>query len=533
MSTRNNVPPKHRGKNSQPNKGRNNPRKGKEEVVTKTTTKKVVIPRNPNPRSQPSHRPRAPPVSRGAISIAAPNEAALVEAYVACLLKPSEHLSRVPDADTRASTIIHSVQEFNITAYFDDTADSGRFSIATRPTLGNLSAIAAYKTAMAQPSRTWTDIDWTLPSSYANLTNGQDPRIDMFEPVITQPSNFFLLLTGGGSMSPNQPLGSAPVQSVESYGLNIMLNVTTSTLTLPLGTFLLCFEGKNGANMVAPTVTFGTMVAVFTTLNISNTTNIYFIQWSVQVHQAGTVTLNFAGSDSPLTSSFMSISPAYFNGETASQGGGITKLIRPVASSILFTATLPALTAGGDVSAAFVPATTCATNYYTNNGNSATQVGQLQNWDQLGQITGSFQGLYTKGAYVWWSPETVSDRNFSPPGRNQDYPCMIISGQVATNGAVALTGVVPVGRIIVTTVYEIYCNSPLFPQQVCMGSDAIMDCAKRMVALNRHAMENKEHVAWFKKAMADLWDSAKSVGKFAYDNRAAIGSLISSGAALV
>lgn len=469
---------------------------------------------------------------RHQLSIAPPNESAMVEAYVACMLKPSVTMCRIPDSETRESCLVRSVQEYQISAFFDTTVNSGRFSIATKPVLGNLSSVLKYKTSMVQLSSAWSGADWTSPSSYANLANGQDPRIDLNEPLLTQPSNFFLLLTGGGSLSPGIPLGSAPVPSIENYGLNIMYDPTTGNFTLPLGTFYITFEYKGSADVVAPTIVQVTGFAVFTILNISSDNSLQSNAWSVQVTTAGIFNISGVNSDN-ITSSYMSITPAFFANEAASQTGGMTKLIRPVAQSMLFTATIPELQAGGNVSGAFVPASSCSTNFFSNNGNMGANIGQFQNWEQLGQVSGSYQGIYQRGCYVWWAPETVSDRDYRVPGTGPDYPCLVISGAVQTIGAATPTGSVPIGRIVLTTVYELYCNTTLLEARTCYGSDAIIDCSKRIVAMNPHAMGNADHVPWFKRTMANIWSAAKGVGQFAYENRDAIGALVKSGAAMI
>jgi hypothetical protein len=526
-----------------PRRAANKQQSGKQKQRGTTTTTIVERPQRNNNNNNnnnnkqlvrmPSRHPAlpkfAPTSSIGAMLF---NEKALTDAYVACLFNPSLFQSKVPDANPRKTTLICSTQEFSLNAFFDTSTDSGRFSIVTKPVLGTIDTPLGYKTAILLGDRPWGEYDFSSSDSYVNYTNGQDPRIDTFTPTLTQPNAFYFQMNGNTGMVANIPLGTNPTYSQNNYGFDVFYDVATGNLSLPLGSFLVTLEYK-GTGIVAPTVDQTSGSANLQPLDTGSDATLQTNTWAFQVTTAGLFNLNAAGSTT-ITSSFLSISPAYFSQLPITLNGGMVKQIRPVAQNILFTASIPPIVAGGNISAAYVPAGTCETNYFTNNGQTGASIGQLQKWDQLGTVVGAYKGKYERGAYTWWSPETMLNSNFQTPGplNGIGLPCMIVSGQVQTN-TTTLTGSQPVGRVIISTVYEVICNSTLFEANVSMGSQAVVDAAKCLVASQEHSMGNADHMPWLKKTLGTMWKFAKTAGQFAYENRDAIGALVKAGVAVV
>lgn len=492
---------------------------------TRPTHIKIDLPKRvPTPKSTPHQR-----VASKFDILAPPGEGRMISEYVRCLLNPDSCSARIPDANAQPSFVWQSLNTFDILADFSGS-DVGRFSIAMKPTLGQLDTVDHYKCAIVQPVDGFMQQDFTNPNTYLDYNNGFDPRIDVNAPILTQPSGFFMGLLGGGTLSTAVPFGTAPAFSNLNYGLGIEYNGTTGMWTLPIGTYFISFEAKAGVEDIdPPNWVFGTAVGTFTIISTGFDNSVYTETAAVALTSAGTMGINFAGSD-PITSSALNILPGYFENIPNSLQGGLLNAYRPVAMSALFTATLPPLTSGGMVSASYVTKETCQKNFFTNNGLVAQGVGQLQDWNQLQRTPGAHNGKYNDGAYVWWSAENNTDLEYVTPGQEHQLPCLIISGQASSQG---LTGTQLVGRLRVKCVYEGLTSSLLFKLACNRGAQGCIDASTRIISYHPHAMANGEHIEWFKRAVSNIFGAAKKFGSFAYDNRETIGSLVKAGASLM
>jgi len=166
---------------------------------------------------------------------------------------------------------------------------------------------------------------------------------------------------------------------------------------------------------------------------------------------------------------------------------------RPVACSALFTSSSSPLVTGGMVAAAYLPSNAADTLFF---GATTNPLGDLDSWENLSLLPGSYNGPLREGAYVWYSPaDNLDTAMYSPnDALEHKYPTLCISGQLTPTGAVTtLPAAIQVGRLEVTTVYEGVSTSQLYDAQMMLGSQSIMDAVNRHLAVQPHAMQNKKH----------------------------------------
>jgi hypothetical protein len=165
---------------------------------------------------------------------------------------------------------------------------------------------------------------------------------------------------------------------------------------------------------------------------------------------------------------------------------------RPVACSALFTSATSPLITGGMVAAALLPSGASETQFF---GASLNPIGDIDSWENLAQIPGSYNGPLTEGAYAWYSPADNNDVAMYTPNEALDhkYPTLCISGQLSPGTAITAPASIMVGRLEICSVYEGITTSQLYDSQMMLGSQAIMDTVNRHLAVQPHSMQNKSH----------------------------------------
>jgi hypothetical protein len=461
-----------------------------------------------------------------------------VSEYLATLMFPKLHASRVPDSFARPTALVRSIASFSLPVFFDPASlDAGRFSMALQPWIGSTVTPNQYKFGIANTEAgNWSGLDWTSPLSYINNVEGSDPRVDPFFTNLTQPNlgDYSLTnLAGGVSPIPFPMAASAPWENGSTSWFHFDTPGIKMQFTNTLGNEWLIGPGQYNVQFFASTADTITLTtfsvvsantgdaqkdAVAGSQSPDGKRTLYYTKLTVHntVRMRLTVTTTTPGA--ALTNATISISPVYFS--AATQGGsapiavnvnsvpsgnhGVIQQYRTVGMSILVTYTGPLLTNGGTIAGCYVPGTALQENFYSNSPLSS--VGGLQNWENLAKVPGSFSGQLKDGIYGWWSPEDVEGYIMKSPDSALlgHPPSLVVSGQYAP-GNISVPQTVYIARVEVNTIYEFMTETTLWPAKQLAGSTQYVDMAQMLLADQAHFMPNAEHMSWFK----DFWGGVK------------------------
>jgi hypothetical protein len=435
----------------------------------------------------------------GTLSQASSNK---VAGYFSSLVFPKMNMCRIPDSWPRPTALVRSIEVFDVNVFLDGTANSGRFAASISPTLGAIDTVNNYKLALVQGAGVWP-VDFTAPASYTSLVNGRDIRVDQFQSQLTQAPVSFndTVSTVAGGTS---PMGPGPyLTKAQSYGLPITITqptAFTNNFVLPIGEYLVTLTSQRTASVtnnlgVLGTTTVqaivtddylstdGTLTSISVLVNV--TANNQILALTI-IGPGGGTNINANVTVTPIRSTLLAPNLDY----------GSCKQLRPVALSALATYMGPTLTNGGNIAACYVPGDTCATNFFTNN--QLADQGNFTDWENLSLVPGAYNGPIRDGAYVWWSPEDMTDLEFRSPTTSltKNYPCLIVSGQYQPGAGAGSQLCI---RLEVVTIYEMVTTSQLWESDVLVGTQAHMDQVNLMLASQPHAMPNATHMEWLRR----------------------------------
>jgi hypothetical protein len=483
--------------------------------------------RKPTVKMQSQHPPQQERFTQPLPTAVAHPDLQMVQDYVNTLVDPKVHMSRIPDGESRKTALIRSTLEVPIYANFSGAPDDGRFAAVAQPVLGKDGASPnTFKLALAKPGFSPNTTNWESPASYEQVVSGINVRQDRYLSQLTGTTSFFYGARDGVGSTALLPFGPTPLIDPKNYGSNLSLTtngtntfltggagVYSVTLFFQLSDILYTLSGKAVANLTAED---------------TNTSDTGPSSITLMVNATGNWTMQISGSFDPGFAHLV-VSPAVTIDDAPWENDGAVAEIRPVAMSALFSSTLSDLTNGGIVSAAYLPSSTCAANWFTNaTGNG---VGQLQSWESLSPL--GYNGRLRDGSYCYWSPEDLQDQIFRTPEASNSvpYPCLALAGQMFPGTSV--TGDVLVGRLELVTIYEFTTNVPLWEQVRYVGSQALIDAANRMLCDHPHSMANETHREFILRVLRAVGRGAVSAGKFIYNNRDVIVPLLGKAAAAV
>lgn len=460
----------------------------------------------------------------------------MVKEYLASIVYPKMNAARVPDSFNRPTALVKSIQTFNIPikmVYADpvDGGNGGRFSMAIQPFLGSTSSPAEYKTAVVHTDG-WALADWASRDNYITVLQGKDTRLDPFYLTLTQNPIGVYLEEGFDSAIITSFFnnGSGTDQIIAQYNTTGIVNVNdvnNDVWRLPFGQYQVSIQAFDSVAVVpgGPTLNGGTVDAVGEVIQSADNT-VAFMTYMITVNAASArFTLNWRHTGLVDNDAFITFTPIYYSAATVpntynpiSENSvpvddyGLVTSYRTVAMSALATYTGPMLTNGGNIAAAYVPGGTTAANYF--NTNAQPSIGNLQNWENLANLPGSYNGKIEDGVYVYWTPEDNEEYELKKPSvainAEDPPPSLIISGLYAPSQS-GLTADQSVIRLEVVTIMEIETNSLVFPSATCVGSQDMIDMANNAMAGQFHAMPNASHMQWLK----DFWGGLKQgVGYF-------------------
>lgn len=200
---------------------------------------------------------------------------------------------------------------------------------------------------------------------------------------------------------------------------------------------------------------------------------------------------------------------------------GIATLIRPVAMSVWFQCAKPELDNGGMVSACLLPSGTTTGQIIPLDwaagaaANDFTGYGPLQNWENLAEVPGNYNGKLKDGTYTFWVPQRVQDLDMTSPAMSDlyDFPTIMVAGQWAPNAGETVSAASSLlGRLRICTVYE-YCSQSQIASLAYRGcSPCCLDRVKILLHGQSTSMANGDHMAWIKKILSS---AAGAVSGFA------------------
>jgi hypothetical protein len=476
--------------------------------------------------------------------------------YMHTVLYPDDYSYRMPDELTQPTSMYRSLREFTLTANIDGSADSGRFSFAVKPILGNISDVHQFQTGIVDNTTAWP-ADFTSADSYIQSNLGSNPRIDPMVLPLTGLSPGFYQASANLNYTATSPgtyvdgffspgfanSGDLPVKPIVTSLTSIPitsgftgvytnnnLGPTVSVFSVPTGTYYFSPVVDALSNWSVATIN-KPQIALFAftkdlvnvgTYVASSTVSVITGVFSGQVNEVLVVEDGIAAVQQKLTSDervlvnldsdylygfgvsivaasnpnlatgFTLISTADSSLTSLSNSGSMIKM-RPIACACLVTCTLPEINAGGNIVAYSAPPSDIDNYYYE----TSSQIGPLQLWENLARLNKGellHDGNFKDGAYVWTQPWDKNDTLMRPPtiANRYGYQGLIVSGQVSPS--VGLTGNVVVGRIRIAILYEYLTDSRLYITESCFGSTADLDWVLSYLGSQKHASENADHL---------------------------------------
>lgn len=470
----------------------------------------------------------------------------MVQDYVGTLIDPKGGMledvlcRKLPDSFNRPTAVVRSVLSYDIPVFYSSsTSDTGRFAVAVQPWLGGLDSPAHYKTAIADVLGPWSNQDWSSSAVYMDALGKQDPRIDPFYTTLTQPpKGVYQIFNAASSVTPKVFLDGTgtPLEFSNSgaflYNSDAIELLDTGSgnsneWQLGPGQYAFSYESTTGDTFTAaPTLTVvsantGDMQKDLNHTTKSPDSKMVSLFHLLTVENTVTVRLNSALTTvgATYTNSIIRFTPCYYS--SAVQGGtapinvnansipssnfGLTQQYRTVAMSVLATFIGSSLNNGGTIATAYVPGSTLQTDFFTSSPMPA--FGQLQNWENVARIPGSYNGELRNGCYTWWSPEDTDGYILKPPdlALEGDPPGIVVSGQFTPNDVPGTDTYFNVLRLEVVTLYEVSTMSQLFDSEKYIGSQAILDEANRILGPAPHSMQNATHNSF----LGDVWSGFK------------------------
>jgi len=441
--------------------------------------------------------------------------------YVGMLMNPKYYMRRYMDPFARPTALVRSISTFDVPCYLDSTINSGRFSVAINPTLGNPDGNSpiSWKQALVDGQGPWP-VDFTTPDNFIQVLGGRDLRVDPFYSPLTQPGQGFLYARAQTPASATPFAAGTSSTAVQDPSLGIAYTIVASTngvWYMQPGSYLVSIAVSNPAPTTITVSSFGADGASIgeelnQVLSVNPTwvglINVATVQQGFEIHLSNN------------TSTYIGV---FFSTTLSANGGapsdfGAVSQIRPLAMSCLASYIGTTLQDGGMIAAGYVPGGTLDSNYFTTANGAGTQ-GNYTNWENLSLSPGSYNGPLRDGSYVWWSPEDVVDTQMLKPSRSaaHEFPALIVSGQFNPN-ATTLDVTVPVVRLEIVTVYEFVTNQQLWEVSTCVGSSADMDLANKLLVGQRHAMTNKIHLKWLSDFFKEVGSGIGSASRFILKN---------------
>lgn len=486
-------------------------------------------PRRRNPRSRGSRGRRGSTTPQA-------NQMQWVQKYLACMVDPCNFTSRIPNAYPHKTALFRSRNTYDIPVSLDQY-NGGRFSAAISPKLGDTSATTRYQMAIVDQSRVtakqkpWSQVNWADPTLYCDTGDfATDPRLDTNTPFLTTPPPFFWgasyeIATSTDLSAQVLVSGIGTIPDAQNYGTPIPtaspasdVGFSSGVLRLPIGEFLLTLEIKYTVTAGAPINTYLNFIAQAgtTVLGLSNPQSTAAVNNTVY-NNAATYRISSTGGqflpvlstaqapgttnatlvpNSTVTTTYATVTPAYFGGSSTPSAAGVIQEVRPVAMSVLASYSGPELTNGGQICGALVSASNLGPRFFNNATGSG--VGQLQLEENLRKVDPQYNGALKDGVYVTWQPYDDMDSSFMSPTAHNGYayPAIIISGIWAPGPGVTATQTVV--RLEMDIVYEIVTQSTALETTTTPGSTAMHEMALNMLRQTNPARANGEHLDWIK-----------------------------------
>jgi hypothetical protein len=435
--------------------------------------------------------------------------------FLSTAMYPCGEVSRIPAPGAIGTALYRSKRAFTIPVVINtSSSDSGKFSIAVQPKVGNLDSPLSFQIAISDPStmaNSMSTTNWLDSTKYVSFDTGDDPRVDRNIETLCLSSVGYYVGTGVSGMTAAIPFGTGGVTSTsQSYNLTVnYVGNSASDFFIPTGTYLAYFRftGTGLSNItVGGTVTSST-VAVTANSAATNLTGMF----EITVGGSSTNDLNVTVTGTTVASASLRLVPVVFGNTTLNVDSGIASSLRPVGQSVLATYIADEFS-GGRIAAGLVTADGLTQDYFSTSFIS----GNFHDWDKLATLPRAYDGKIKRGAYVWWRPDDKLDYSLRKPSEinSRVFPSIVISGVYQPQNPV--NGTYNVLRLEVCTVFE-YTSDSTFPEQDRVyGSEADLDFALDYLAVQPFAMANDDHVPWYRRAISWIVNAYRT-GKATYE----------------
>lgn len=440
------------------------------------------------------------------------NEMNKSQKFALGMVDPIHFPSRVPDADSNASAMFRSYETFEIPVRTGPSlTNSGAFSIAIQPKIGDSSAINRFKVAIAKSdliSNNPQNTDWSSPNSFQTKLGSLDPRmVNEIDTLALNEAGFWQFLAGG-TLSAGQPLGTAPVPGPGSGFLEVDYDATNGDIILPVGQYQVTSQVlSTGGNITALTLNAGVVggapdIDLLTTTSGLGTTNsqrAYIVSTTPgRTHINLTSTLS-AGS---VTASAMTIVPVAKSDIPQALTNGMIEKVRPTGCCYWLTYTGTTLKNGGRVTTAVVNGDSLSSRFFSEG--SGGNNGNFRSFEGVGMVPGALDDKLKTGCYGFIKPNNVLDTAYFPVDEHNDYKynAGVIYGQFQPDDGATVDQTTSPIRLIVCTVYEYQTTSQVPELAINKGSESQVSAALNFLSAMPQVMTNDEHVGF--------WDRVKS-----------------------
>jgi len=489
--------------------------------------------------------------------------------YVKTMADPAQNIARVPDGFARPTGVLRSINSFSV-PISQDQYNTGRFSFAVSPKLGDLSDPTHYQAAVASAAHasavtsTWDKIDWGAASSYLGSSGGNDPRLDSNEGFLTtqapsyQGTSFTVgasndlsrtvLVSGAGGVQDS--VNTAPLIQYYSPNAPGFTTTTAGIIVLPFGDWNISITAKfqisntsstfEAINFVStsreatrininqqstPTTAINTTYIASATAQVASSPGKNFVGFCLDNAQSGLADATPDPIVSQVSATYVTITAANFSSSAVYTDAGVLQEVRPVAMAVLVTYMGTLLNNGGEIAMAYVPYDSLQNNYLAQNNGG--EIGQLQLFENLRKVDRAYDGKIKDGAYGIWAPESVGDIAFKSPGNMNasDYPAIICSGVFSPDSTVNTTQ--QTMRVMVYIVYEFVTKYTIFETLALIGSQACCDAAWTVIKSQQSMCgPNGKHLEWIKRTLGSAASFYKNNASLINPLLIAAGSLL-------
>lgn len=438
------------------------------------------------------------------------NELNKAQKFALGMVDPIHYPTRIPDADSNSSAMYRSYEVYDIPVRTGTgLSNSGAFSVAIQPKIGDSGDPSKFKVAVADPtliSNNPQAVDWSARQSYLSQLGTLDPRmVNEIDTLALNEAGFFQF-NGVGPTAPI-PLGTNPTENAGNGFINVEYNSLNGDVILPVGQFIVTAQVvSTGGNLTSLTVGSGTggipAIDVNTPASGIGTTNAQRSYIVTTTPGATHINMSCTLSAGTVSSASLTIVPTAKIDIPQALTNGMVEKVRPTGCCYWLTYTGTTLKDGGKVSTAVVNGDALNSRFFSEG--STGNNGNFRSHEGIGMVPGAMTDKLKTGCYGYIKPNNSLDTAYYPVDEHNSYKynAAVIYGNYTPDDGVAGPVITNPIRLIVCTVYEYQTTSQIPELAINKGSDLQVSAALNFLSALPQVMTNDGHVSF--------WDKVKS-----------------------